>query len=112
MTGLAPARISRLMSQVLRLLYRPKPSYEFFIDVDGRTAWFAMLCFPRYEEWDAYALIKVLKQMLRDIAATSRQMNDPRSALLLNRLITLLDIALQTEPMEGEATDGRLHDDT
>jgi hypothetical protein len=109
--NVTPKRGRRLMAQVLRLLYRPKPSYEMFIDADGCTPWFSMIAFPRYEDWNAYALLKVVRCQLRDLAATSRSMEDPRAAILYNRMITLCDIALQTEPGEGETDNGKLQGD-
>lgn len=110
-SNMTPRRGRRLMAQVLRLLYRPKPSYELFIDSDGATPWFSMIAFPRYEEWDSYAVVKVVRQQLRDLAATSHTMDDRRAALLYNRMITLCDVALQGEPGEGEEYDGKIQGD-
>jgi len=99
-----------MLTKIVRLLYRPKPSYELFMDADERTPWFLIICFPRFEDWDAYAVLRVTRQMIRELSVISNRLGDRRAAMLYDRLTTLTDIALQTEPLEGERGDGKLHD--
>lgn len=101
-------RLKRLTVKVIRLLYAPKPGYELFVDRDGRSPWFAMILFPTYREWDAYALLAVLKRFFRDLAATAQQLGDSRFKTLCDRIVTMIEIAAQTEPLEGEVSDGKL----
>ena len=111
MSTLGHARVRKLVAQLVRLMSKPRPSYELFYDAEDKTPWFMVLCFPTRKDWDAYALCRVWQRVLLDMSAISLQAGDKRAVLLYNRMRTLVDIAMQTEPREGEDSDGKLHDD-
>ncbi len=102
------ARRERLVVKVLRLLHKPRPAYEMFVDRDGGGPWFSMILFPEYKDWDAYALIRVLKRLILDIGEVAQRRDDKRFSRMCEQIVTLLDIAAQTEPLEGELRDGKL----
>jgi hypothetical protein len=105
------SRQSRVIAKVLRLVYGPRPRYEFFVDAETYQPWFAVFLFSLRKDWDSYSLLRVLRRFMIDMDATARQLDDARLGLLIGRMTSVIDAALSTEPLEGEEHDGKLHDD-